>query len=504
MNNKTRSHNVKKNSVYSAVLQITALVLSFINRTVFVFFLSSEYLGVNGLFGNILTVLSLAELGVGTVMIYALYKPIADKDYDLISAYVNYFKKCYKWIGLIVLGLGLLLLPFLQFVVTGANIPLNEIRLFYIVYLLNTVFTYIGVYKQTLLNADQNTFVVKKWNFCFTVLMHVTQILTLFLFKNYLIYILVMMTSTLLNNIYVNLKTNKLYPFLKKEGNLSEKQKITIKEKVKATLVYKISITLMNNTDNILISIIVGTVFVGYYSNYSLIVGAITSLFTILVSVCTSSVGNLNASGNKVKLYRVFRMFVFAFHWIIMFCSICFFFLLNDFITLWLGTEYVLSFSILFAIVFYFYITNIVSPVYMYRESVGLFERTKYLNFAAMIINIILSIILGYIWGMFGILIATSIARIVTTVWKEPLILHREVFQKPSRYYFKQQLRYIIFTAIAFGVTYLCMIPFESIGVVNFIIKCFICLIVPNAIFLLFNFKSRYFKDFKEYLLNRN
>lgn len=504
MNNKTRSHNVKKNSIYSALLQIAALFLSFLNRTIFVQFLSSEYLGVNGLFGNILTVLSLAELGIGTVMIYALYKPIADKDYDLISSYVYYFKKCYKYIALIVLGLGLLLLPFLQFVVTGSNIPINEIRFYYVIYLLTTVFTYIGVYKSTLLNADQNTFIVKRWNFIFMCIQNIVQIAVLFIFKNYLLYILVMMFCNLFTNLYINFRTNKLYPFLKNEDNLTKEQKNTIKEKVKATLIYKISVTLMNNTDNILISVIVGTVFVGYYSNYNLIVGAITSLITLVVTACASSVGSLNASGNKKKLYRVFRMFVMAFHWIIAFCSICFFFLMNDFITLWLGTEYVLAFDVLFAIVFYFYITNIVAPVWMYRESVGLFEKTKYLNLIAMIINIVLSIILGYIFGMFGILIATSIARIVTTVWKEPLILHEEVFKRSSKPYFFQQLRNIMITAIAFGLTYLCMKQFQDISFITFIIKCVICLIVPNLVFLIFNFRSRYFKDFKEYILNRN
>ncbi len=484
MNKEARSLNSIRNIILSVTSQVIMIFVVFFSRTLFIKILGATYLGVNGLFYNILTLLSLAELGVGNVMIYSLYKPIAKDDKEKITKLLNFYKKIYIFIALFIFSLGLLLVPFLKYLV-NSNLPLKDITIYYVVFLLNSVFSYMCVYKTTLINADQRIYIVKWYTFLFQVMQNIIQIIILIWTKNYLLYLIIQAMTTLLTNIFLSYKTSKLYPFINEKKSLEKQEKTIIFNKIKATLLYKIGVVFMNNTDNILISIILGTIYVGYYSNYILITSTINTIIALIINAISSSVGNLNALEKNSKKYKIFTTLILIFQWGVTFCSIALFFLLNDFILLWLGKDFLLDKATVLVIVANFYLANVISPVWMYRETLGLFEKIKYVMLIASLLNVILSIALGFWFGLIGILGSTLIARLLTTVWYEPIILYRDIFKIRVLNYFKQQLFFVSLAMISFLAVGLLLMFIKEVSIIHFILKIFICLIVPNLIFFI-------------------
>ena len=188
MNSSSRLSSTLKNLIVSLGSQIITLILLFISRTIFIRILGAEYLGINSLFTNILTVLSLAELGIGNVMIYSLYKPLVDKDESRIRALLNYYRKIYQYIALFIFIFGVGSIPLLKSIV-NTNISHTEIILYYLLYLLNTVFTYLIMYKSTLINADQKIYILKVIATIVTFLKEIAQILVLLYSKDFLLYL---------------------------------------------------------------------------------------------------------------------------------------------------------------------------------------------------------------------------------------------------------------------------------------------------------------------------
>lgn len=489
MNDKSRSFNSIKNIIYSLVCQFIYIAITFVNRTVFINVLGAEYTGINGLFSNILTLFSLAELGVGNVMIYSLYKPLRDHDQEKVASLLKYFKNIYLAIASAILGLGIILLPFLPSIV-NSTIPMGNVYVYYMIFLLNSVCSYFCAHKITLINADQRVYIVRLRTFLFQLTQNVLQIFILFQTHNFILYLIIQLLATVLTNISLSLKADKLFPFLKTNKKLQKSEKRIIFRKIRSTMLYKISIVIMNNTDNILISALIGTIFVGYYSNYLLVVSTVNTVISLVISALIPSIGNLNADIDRKKQYQIFYVLVLVFQWTISFASIALYFLLNDFIVQWIGVEYLLDDAVLIAIVANFYISNVISPVWMYREATGLFEKVKYTMAIACGINIVLSIVLGKIFGMAGILIATAIARCMTTVWYEPIVLHKTIFDRPVKKYFLRQLKYLSLALLSFAATGVVIFLLAQNGVSNIVVKAGACILVPNIIFYLASRKT--------------
>lgn len=499
MNSKSRSANSLRNMIIGVGSQVIILLLMFIGRTVFINVLGAEYLGVNGLFANILTILSLAELGIGNVMIYSLYKPVAENDEATIRALLNYYKNIYRKIAVAVLIFGLCVVPFLGKIV-NSDLPHTSIILYYILFLLNSVVSYLVVYKSALINADQKIYIIKVIQTLVVLIKEVAQIIILLITKSFILYLCILILSTIINNLILSIKADKLYPFLKQSSNLTKVDTNAIKENIKAVFIYKIGVIIMNNTDNILISILIGTVYVGYYSNYSLLVTTVGTIVGIIIQALFSSIGNLNASGDMVKSYNFFNGLLLFFQWLSAFCALSFLLVFNDFITIWIGEKYLLEINVVLAIVLNFYIQNIINPVWMYRETMGLFNQIKYLMIIAAIVNLIFSIILGIQWGLAGIIISTAIARLLTTVWYEPRLLYRMKFRQPVRGYWIRQIRYSFITIIA---VYISIVVTKSmpISLTYIFVKILIGFIVVSLVFLITNFKSEEFKMLSGYAI---
>lgn len=493
----SRTKNSIINMIASIGYQALILLLSFLSRTIFIKVLGEGYLGINGLFTNILSVLSLAELGIGTAIIYNMYKPVTENDTDKICRLVNYYKKLYNTIALLVTILGLLVLPFFKYLIK-LDEPIDNIKLYYILFLINTVSSYLFVYKTSVIIVHQKEYITKIFSSIINVISFFVQIIVLVLFKNYAIYILVGIICSVINNAFCAYKAQKMYPYISEKKELEKKEKETIWKNIKSMFCYKVGGVILNNTDNILISSMISTTMIGFCSNYILIVEAVKKITSLFFTSIQASIGNLNAEANAEKQYEVFRMLNLGSFAIYGFCSICLAILLQDFIFLWLGEKFILNINIAYITVFNFYITGMLYPIWNYRETIGLFNDTKYIMFFASGVNLILSILGGLYFGVAGILLATAIARITTNMWYEPYKLFKIYFKKNVlKYYFtqiEQCIELIIIIAIIKCI--LDRVIIENMYF-RFILKMVLCVIIAAVFLFLRIVKTKEFKSIK-------
>ncbi len=484
-NNSSRLINTSKNVFTGFLNQLISLVFSFASRTVFIYYLGIEYLGINGLFANILQVLSMADLGFNTAMVYSMYKPLKDDDHEMLAALMSYYKKIYNIIACVVFGIGILIIPVLPYiVVTDKEIP--NLTIYYVLYLMNTVVSYLCIYKTSITSADQKSYLLNNYDSLFIIIRNVLQILALVIFKNFLVYLTIQIVISFVSNLYKAKKSEKLYPYINNKIELDNSVKKDIFNNVKSMFLYKIGGVLLNNTSNIMISIMVGTIYVGYYSNYLLVINAVMTFTNLVFNSMTASIGNINVSADLDKRLEIFNRVNFVAIWIFSFCGICFYILFQDFITLWLGAEFLLDKKTLIAIVLNFVIPGTIRTVSLYRDTNGMFHKTKYIFFVTAIINLILSLILGKFFGLLGILISSVIARLLTNVWFEPFVLFKDFFNlNPWKHYFIKQIKYwVVFIVLMLGVELICSF-LGNTTIISFLLKIIICIIVPNTVMMI-------------------
>lgn len=504
----SRTKNSVNNFKFGALTQVLNTLINFAVRTVFIKMLGAEYLGVNGLFSNILTVLSFAELGIGNAIIYSMYKPVAEANNEKTKSLMKLYKETYIIIGLTVLGIGILIIPFLNFMIKNPPNISENLILIYLLFLINTSLSYFFTYKKSIISANQKEYIVNKYKLIFNIIKSILQIGFLIVTHNFIIYLIIQILCTFIENAFVSKKADKMYTYLKDENvqSIDKKEKNKIFKNVKALVMYKFGSVILNGTDNIIISKILGVVSVGILSNYTLIVNAVTSVLGNALAGFTASVGNLNATADKKQKESVFYDIMFITTWIYGFCSIALLILLNSFIKIWIGNSYLLQYSSVIAIVLHFYINGVQFAGYTYRTTAGLFIKGKNTPIIAAILNIILSILLGYKIGLTGILLATSISRLLTTTWFDPYIIHKYEFKSSPIKFLRNYIIYFITVVINFGVCY-SITSFIGEGVVNFIIKSIIVVIVSNAIFIICFMRREEFKNILErvkILFNKN
>ena len=293
----SRIYNSTKNIILGIVSQILTLILNFGTKIVFVRILGAEYTGINGLFSNVITILSVAELGMGSAIIYSMYKPLAENDQKRISELMNFYKKIYNIVAITIFIIGIGLVPFIKYLV-NTSVEIEHINVYYLLFLINTVASYIFASRTVILNANQKLYIIKIYNFIIYFIQCILQIVILLLTRNFIFYLIVQILSTLITNIVGAIITEKMYPYIKQKSELPKDERKKIFENMKSMLYYKIGGVILNNTDNILISILVGTVWVGYYSNYLIVISAIEA-FTTIVFKCFNS--KCRKFGSKVE-----------------------------------------------------------------------------------------------------------------------------------------------------------------------------------------------------------
>lgn len=500
MNKNTRTFNSIRNVSSGLFVQIITTLIKFISRTVFIKTLGVEYLGINGLYSNILSILSLAELGFGQAIIYSMYKPIAENNEQKVVALMNFYKKVYDCVAVIVFVGGVLLIPFLDTFI-NSELEIFEVKIYYVLFLISTVISYLFSYKSAILNADQNQYIQTWHSLLFSIIQFVLQIIILLFTNNYVYYLVVQILISLLNNIIIAVRTNKLYPYLKEKNELPKEEKKNIKSNVASIAMYKISGVILNNTDNILLSMLVSTAYVGYYSNYLLITSVLNTFINIIFCSPMGSIGNFNATSKNDRKYQLFKFMNLLAGYIYGAVSLVLLFVFNDFIELWVGKEFVLNSYIVFIIIVNFYMPGFLTPSWIFRDTTGLFKKTKYLFSVTALINLILSIIFGKKYGMFGILLATAIARILTNFWYEPFVLYKYVFKQKFLTYIKRLSMFMIIYCISYLLTRVIVKNIIQITLGTIIIKAVVSLIITSLLFLIFFHKSDEVKKIYSYIM---
>lgn len=493
MNSKSRLFNSLRNIFFGVGNQIFILILNFVQRSIFINLLGAEYLGINGLFGNVLSLLCLADLGLGTAMVYSFYEPIANKDTKKITALVTYYRKIYMGIAGAIFTVGMLLMPFIQHIVNLEN-EMPYLHLYYFLFLLNTVVSYLFVYKTCIVNADQNNYLITIYSVIFNIIKIVGQIICLLLTKNFVLYLVIMVVCTFLNNYFSARKAQKLYPFISQKEILPAEEKKSIFGNIKSMFIYKMSGELLNSTDNIIISVLSGTVWVGFYSNYLMLINAICNFVSIIFSSLNGSIGNLIASEGKEKKEKIFYVLGFVGFWLGGFTVCCFYALLKDFITLWIGAECLLDTGVVIAMLLNYYLTCILNPLWGFRSATGLFNKTKFVMLFTAVVNLVASVILGKFMGLMGVLLGSAIARLTTYCWYEPWILFKDFFGSKVRVYFLKNIFYFIIVVLSAGVTSISVSWIDGSSWFGLFGKLGICLIIPNIIYLILFWRTEEFQ----------
>jgi O-antigen/teichoic acid export membrane protein len=491
-----RTINSIRNIITGLGGYILNTLLGFISRTIFINCLSMDYLGINGLFTNILTILSLAELGIGTAIVYELYKPLAMDDKDKVASLVKFYGRAYKFIGIVVGIFGLCMLPFLNMVITEAPDIKESIYLIYTIYLFNTVSSYFFAYRSSLITASQQHYIVNGLNYIVTILQSTVQVALLLLTKEYMPYLIVQTIGTFIYNILISHIAKMKFPYIvsKNIKPLEKIEKKSIINNVKALMVIKLGGVLVNNTDNIIISYFSGLATVGYTSNYILLMGTLNTLFSQFFFGITASVGNYNAIESKEKKLELFNFINLANFWLFGWAAIGIAVVSNDIIKLWLGNQYLLPISIPCVLALNFYILGMQNAVWTYKTTLGLFRYGRYIILLTATTNLLFSIYLGNLWGVFGILFATTIARVITNVWYDPYAVFKYGLEELPLKYFR---KYLYYAVVLFLTACLCFFLCSFIDISIFwdvIVKIIICSIIPNVIFFLIFHNKNEFK----------
>lgn len=499
----SRLKNTIKNSAWGVIYNIVATLLNFITRTIFITKLGNEYLGINGLFTNILFILSFAELGIGHAITYAMYKPTAEGDKEKIKSLLKLYKDFYNKVGLIIFITGILLIPFIPYLIKGDINIKESLILIYLLYLFETASSYFLSYKSSIISVNQKDYICDRVKILTSIVKTIFQILSLIIFKSYIIYLVIYVLSTFISNLIIYLKASKDYPFINEKDvkALDPKLRKDIINNIKSLVLYKIGRVSLSGTDNIIISSIIGITFVGLYSNYSLIISSVSGIAYIILKGCISSIGNVNATESLAKKEQVMKQLLFVSSYIYGFICICLSILLTPFINIWIGNSYNISYLAVLAAVLYILIDGMEFSAHTYISTLGYFNETKYSSLICALLNIILSIILGLKYGLFGVFISTSISKILTSSWYDVYIVYKKEFKKNPITYYKQYLYYFLITCINYIICLSITNFIKDISLLSFILKMIIIIIMSNIIYIINYHNKEEFVFFRKKIL---
>jgi len=502
--NKSRTKNALRNISAGVINKIIMLLFPFILRTVMIKTLGSEYLGLNSLFTSILQVLNLAELGFSSAVVYSMYKPLSIGDDKTICALMRLYRKIYRIIGLSIIICGLCLLPFLKYLISGSYPSDINIYLLFILYLINTSITYfVFAYKCVLLTANQRSDITSNVLTITSIIQYVFQIIILVYLKNYYLYIIVNILTNILNNIIIAIITNKKYPQYFCAGEIDNDLKLNIRKKVGGLLVQKICATTRNSFDSIFISAFLGLNMVTMYNNYYTIMAACLSVLVIISDAILAGVGDSIVTETKQKNYNDMCKFNFIYMWISGFVTICLACLYQPFMKIWMGDRFLLPNYIVILICIYFYILKMGDIRSTYSSGSGLWWEGRYRAIFESIANLVLNFILGKLFGLPGIILATIISLFTFNFIYSSKILFKHYFTNISAAdYFKRNAFYAFVTIINCIIVYSICYYVNIGGIFGFCLKFLICLLVANVIYFLCYYKTKSFKLSKIFILN--
>lgn len=487
MPGESRVSKTQNNLIASLINNVIATILGFVTRTVFVHSLGVEYLGLNGLFTNVLSILSLAELGVGNAITFSLYKPIAEKNTKKIQSLMWLYKRAYQIIGWIVFCMGIAIVPILKYIVNlDVGIEINY-YVIYFMFLINSVISYwFFAYRSVIIYAHQDGYILTRYETVFALIKSVGQFVVLILFKNFYIYLAIPIISGIIKNLIVSRIAGDQYPYINNKSvePLPQNEKKEIFQNIYALALFKISGVVYGATDNIIISTWIGTKAVGLFANYTMITQLVSSYVNMFFQSMYASIGNLNAAESISHKFIVYKRLDLLNFWIYSYCTICLGCFLNPLIRIWLGTEYCLESMTVFLIAIVFYIPGLNNVINIYKDACGLFKEVQFRALATAIINLAVSIILAVRIGLNGVFIGTIIAYLFTIYIVDPRVVFHKVFEKNAvEYYWRLIKRMGLFIPMYVVCNYVVLCT-EIQNIFSLIIVFVILSIAINLVFV--------------------
>lgn len=500
-----RTRNAVRNAFFGVINRTVTIIGPFAVRTVFIHQLGLEFLGMNSLFSSILTILNLTELGLSSAIVFSMYKPIAEDDIDTIDALLCFYKRAYRLIGIIILGVGLLLTPFLNYLINGTYPEGISLVAVYIVYLTNTVLSYfMFAYLQALITAFQRQDLLDKVNIVISVVMYAVQITILFITKNYYAYLVIMPAFTVINNLRTAFIAKKLFPQYTPRGVLPKEVKHDIKEKVSGLMISKVCQVTRNSFDSVFISMFLGLTETAIYNNYYYIMNAVTSIMGIFASSVTAGVGNSVAMDSQEKNYKDMNRLIFFYMWVSGWFTICLLCLYQPFMELWVGREGMFDLWMVLFLCAYFYLLRMGDVISVYVQTKGLWWQSRFRSIAEALTNLVLNYFLGKKFGVHGIVLATTISLFfIGFFWGTSVVFKNYFTEKNIMEYYWMHTVFASVTCINAFVTYkMCSISHYE-GIIGFVIKMIVCILLPNIIYYLLYARTTRFKDAVSWMKER-
>lgn len=499
-----RINAFKKNIKFDMIAYFLTQFFMLINKLFFIKFLGEELLGLNSLYTSILALISCADLGMSNVFNVFLYKPLNEHNENAISGAINYFRKAYKIVVILITFIGLAIIPFFPYFI-NTEIEFIKVVIYYVLFLIGTLTTYFSMCETSLLFADQKHYVISKYQSIVLIIQNILQLIVIVLLKNYYLYLIILICSNILNTILIKKYVNKNYDYIKSnKSEFTNKEKKNIFNNIRYMLIYKISCIILSATDNMLISAIINVASVGIYSIYMLISYTLNSLISVVNNALAAGIGNVVVSESDEMKYYYFQKVQFVYFILTGLCCVGMMIGSNDFICAIFGERYSMSLPILIIIVVNFYLLQVSKPILLFKESAGLFKEIRIINIVCALMNIFLSIIFGKLYGLVGILGATAISKIFTTFWYESRLVFKRIFKKNSFIYYKDSLIIVLIIGIISLIDYILNINFINNYLMNFFIKEFIYCIIYILVIIFLYRKNENYLFYKNLFLKRS
>lgn len=492
-----RTKNGIRNIGAGVINNFVLLLFPFFTRTILARTLGSDYLGLSSLFKSILTVLNLSELGIGSAMVYSMYKPVAEEKLSQVGALLHLYKKVYRIIGVVILLAGGVMLPFVPYLING-DVPSEvSVYLLYLIYLFNTAISYFAfAHKKALLIAYQRNDVISNINTVLSAVTYTLQIVLLITLKNYYFYVLVLPIFTLIENLYTAVLVQRRFPNIKECGYVTQEEKSKIKEHVKGIALQKVCSTSRNTFDSIVVSLYLGLTAIASYNNYYFIMKSVHSVLYLIPNSIRSTIGNSVACESVEKNYKDFSTMTMIYMWLSGICCACMISIYQPFMYLWMGEEMLLPFGTVILFCFYFFELCMSDIIALYKDSAGLWWYGRYRTILEAISNLILNFLLGWLWGINGILLATIITILfIGHGYGGYIVFHYYFKGKKYTRYILEQLRYMCVIVVACIVAWWLCEKFISEGFVGIVVRAIISVIVSTMIFFIAFWKCQSFND---------
>lgn len=491
-----RKENTIKNIKFNLIFTVLLLVINFISRSVFIKFLGGDIAGFNTLILNLMSFLNVAELGVSIAITYSLYEPLSNNDFNKINDIMILFKYYYIKIATVIFILGSILGFLLRFFVKN-QIPMNQAYLYYSLFLINTIIGYFFIYKQTLITADQKQYIVVTINNTIKIVKILVQILLLYIIKSYLLWIAIEIIFNIINLLISNLKIKKIYPEVnfrsEKDITTIKKEYSSILKSIRDVFCHKIASFIVYQTDGILISFFMSLKNTAIYGNYTMIINGVLNIFNSVIGSFTASIGNLISEKDDKKSFNIFKKLYMIDHFAAIIISFTLYYIIDEFINIWIGTGYIFDKSITFVLMINLYMQIARGTVENFKSSYGIFWDV-WSPIVEGGINLVISYILVKNIGIIGLFIGTVISNIAIVILWKPYVLYRYGFKINIKYHVYLFSNMVSKAILAFGITSVLknvIINFIKINtpmnMISFLIySLLICILISTVTFSLF------------------